>query len=46
MQIKPIIVNYYEMALKLIQPQGLIAIDNIFWDGKVIDEHDQGGTNT
>jgi predicted O-methyltransferase YrrM len=35
--------NYYEMALKLIQPQGLIAIDNIFWDGKVIDEQEQGG---
>ncbi|VEB33775.1 O-methyltransferase [Legionella sainthelensi] len=36
-------INYYEMALKLIQPQGLIAIDNIFWDGKVIDEHETGG---
>ncbi|RUR19588.1 class I SAM-dependent methyltransferase [Legionella qingyii] len=36
-------VNYYEMALKLIQPQGLIAIDNIFWDGKVIDENEKGG---
>ncbi|KTD05305.1 class I SAM-dependent methyltransferase [Fluoribacter gormanii] len=36
-------VNYYELALKLIQPQGLIAIDNIFWDGKVIDENEKGG---
>lgn len=36
-------VNYYEMALKLIHPQGLIAVDNIFWDGKVIDEHETGG---
>ncbi|HHT0594864.1 TPA: class I SAM-dependent methyltransferase [Legionella anisa] len=36
-------VNYYELALKLIQPQGLIAIDNIFWDGKVIDENETGG---
>lgn len=35
--------NYYEMALKLIKPQGLIAIDNIFWDGKVIDSKDQTG---
>ncbi|HHF7375287.1 class I SAM-dependent methyltransferase [Legionella bozemanae] len=35
-------VNYYELALKLIQPQGLIAIDNIFWDGKVIDENETG----
>ncbi|MGL5742846.1 MAG: class I SAM-dependent methyltransferase [Legionella sp.] len=36
-------INYYEMALKLIQPHGLIAIDNIFWEGKVIDEHETGG---
>lgn len=35
--------NYYEMALKLIQPRGLIAIDNIFWDGKVIDANETGG---
>lgn len=32
--------NYYELALKLIQPKGLIAIDNIFWDGNVINEAD------
>ncbi len=36
-------VNYYELALKLIQPKGLIAIDNIFWDGKVIDKNETGG---
>ena len=36
-------VHYYELALKLIQPKGLIAIDNIFWDGKVIDEKELGG---
>lgn len=35
--------NYYEMALKLIQPKGIIAIDNIFWDGKVIDKNETGG---
>lgn len=34
--------NYYELALKLVNPRGLIAIDNIFWDGKVIDESDNG----
>lgn len=33
-------VDYYEYALKLIQPRGIIAIDNIFWDGQVIDKHD------
>jgi predicted O-methyltransferase YrrM len=32
--------NYYELALKLIKPQGLIAIDNIFWDGNVVNPED------
>lgn len=31
---------YYDFALQLISPQGIIAIDNIFWDGKVIDAND------
>lgn len=35
-------VPYYEFALQLINPQGLIAIDNIFWDGKVINANDTG----
>lgn len=30
-------VAYYEYALQCIQPHGLIAIDNVFWDGDVID---------
>lgn len=30
-------VPYYEYALELIQPQGIIAIDNIFWEGLVVD---------
>ena len=29
--------NYYELALQLLSPRGLIAIDNIFWGGKVVD---------
>lgn len=33
-------VNYYELALQLIRPSGLIAIDNIFWEGAVIDPQD------
>lgn len=32
--------NYYELALKLIKPKGVIAIDNVLWDGKVIDDSD------
>jgi predicted O-methyltransferase YrrM len=34
--------NYYELALKLISPRGIIAIDNVFWDGKVIDPQEAG----
>lgn len=34
--------QYYECALQLISPRGLIAIDNIFWDGSVIDTSDTG----
>ena len=33
-------VDYYEHALKLIHPAGIIVIDNIFWDGQVIDKSD------
>src|SRR5580658_3186965 len=29
--------NYYERALQLIRPGGLIAIDNVLWDGRPID---------
>ncbi|WP_058462372.1 class I SAM-dependent methyltransferase [Legionella adelaidensis] len=36
-------IPYYEYALKLIKPHGLIAIDNVFWDGKVIDPAETGG---
>lgn len=35
--------NYYELALELISPTGIIAIDNIFWDGKVIDPDEHNG---
>ena len=31
---------YYELALKLIRPQGLIMIDNVLWGGSVIDDQD------
>jgi predicted O-methyltransferase YrrM len=35
--------NYYELALKLISPNGLIAIDNVLWDGQVLDPNDVSG---
>ena len=34
--------NYYEMALQLLSPKGLIAIDNVFWESKVIDPNEHG----
>jgi predicted O-methyltransferase YrrM len=30
--------NYFERALQLIRPGGLIAVDNVLWSGKVADE--------
>ncbi len=33
--------KYYERSLQLVRAGGLIAIDNVLWGGKVIDESDQ-----
>jgi caffeoyl-CoA O-methyltransferase len=30
--------GYYERALKLLRPGGVIAVDNVLWHGKVLDE--------
>jgi predicted O-methyltransferase YrrM len=32
--------TYYEHALKLVRKGGLIALDNMFWDGRVLDQDD------
>lgn len=32
--------DYYELSLKLIKPRGLIAIDNVLWEGKVVNPSD------
>jgi len=32
--------NYYERALVLIRKGGIVAVDNVLWDGSVIDESD------
>lgn len=34
-------VTYYEQCLTLIKPGGLILVDNVLWQGKVIDQVDQ-----
>ena len=33
--------GYYERCLQLIRPGGIIAFDNVLWDGKVIDSQAQ-----
>jgi caffeoyl-CoA O-methyltransferase len=33
--------GYYERCLALLRPGGLIAIDNVLWDGNVADDSDQ-----
>jgi caffeoyl-CoA O-methyltransferase len=33
--------NYYDRALQLIRPGGLIAIDNVLWSGRVANPSDQ-----
>lgn len=33
--------DYYELALELIRPGGLIAIDNVLWGGSVVDTEKQ-----
>ena len=32
--------NYYERALELLRPGGIIAIDNVLWSGRVADLED------
>jgi predicted O-methyltransferase YrrM len=35
------VLEYYERALELVRPGGLILVDNVLWDGAVIDPSDQ-----
>lgn len=34
---KPAYPDYFERCLRLVRPGGLIAVDNVFWDGAVVD---------
>lgn len=38
--------NYYDRALQLVRPGGLIAIDNVLWGGRVADPTDQDKITT
>jgi caffeoyl-CoA O-methyltransferase len=33
--------NYYEAALPLLAPRGLIVVDNVLWSGRVLDPQDE-----
>jgi caffeoyl-CoA O-methyltransferase len=30
-------INYYEAALPLLAPRGIIAVDNVLWSGRILD---------
>jgi len=34
---------YYELALDLLSPNGVIAVDNVLWSGNVLDPKDEDG---
>ncbi|MBM4404799.1 MAG: methyltransferase domain-containing protein [Chloroflexi bacterium] len=38
---KPNYINYYERALDLLSPKGIIAVDNVLWSGRVLDPKDE-----
>ena len=37
---KPNYPQYYDLCLQLLRPNGLLAIDNTLWNGRVLDEKD------
>ncbi|MEM1252874.1 MAG: class I SAM-dependent methyltransferase [Cyanobacteria bacterium P01_H01_bin.21] len=38
--------NYYERALQLVRPGGLIAVDNVLWSGRVVNPVDEQDNRT
>ena len=36
-------VNYYEEALRLLSPKGMIAVDNVLWSGHVLNPKEDSG---
>lgn len=38
--------NYYELALQLIRPGGVIAVDNVLWSGRVADPDENNESTT
>jgi predicted O-methyltransferase YrrM len=31
--------NYYDLVIDKVRPNGLILVDNVLWDGKILDNH-------
>src|SRR5574341_76413 len=40
---KPNYIAYYEAALPLLAPNGVIAVDNVLWSGRVLDPKEEKG---
>ena len=40
---KPNYIAYYEAALSLLSPSGVIAVDNVLWSGYVLDPKEESG---
>ena len=38
--------SYYEKALERLEPRGLIAVDNVLWSGRVVEESDDESAET
>jgi predicted O-methyltransferase YrrM len=38
---KPNYIRYYEYCLQLVRSGGIIVIDNVLWNGEVVNEHNQ-----
>ena len=38
---KPNYTNYYEASLPLLAPNGMIAVDNVLWSGRVLEPEDE-----
>ena len=38
--------GYYEHSLRLVRPGGVILVDNVLWDGRVVDPADTAETTT
>jgi caffeoyl-CoA O-methyltransferase len=31
--------NYYDLVIEKVRPNGIILVDNVLWDGKILENH-------